>query len=109
MNLQLDFPTHDRENNLESEQHLYENKKHFSDKGRMVLTRLCNGERLEQAREAYSIASLSRRACDLIELGIPVQRTFKPSTRIKEYWLKPEDIEWVRVKFSQFLIPTPGC
>lgn len=101
MQTSLDLEIHSRENNSESEQILNEKNKHFSNKCKELLTRLCNGERLQFADCVKTIGDLRRRSADLIEFNnIPVQRTFISNTRIKEYWLKQEDIFLIKNKYS---------
>ena len=91
---------HTRENNIESEINLNENIEHFSDKCKKLLFRLLNGERLQFANEVKTIGDLHRRAKDLIDdNGIDVQRTFIKGSRIKEYWLKSEEIERCKIKY----------
>lgn len=99
------LPTHKKENNNESQKNLEKNKSKFSKKCYEFLVRLCNGERLQFANEVKTIGDLRRRSLDLIELDggtvenptIPVQRTFKGS--VKEYWLREEDINWVKERY----------
>lgn len=98
---ELIFPIHQIENNPESEQHVADNKIHFSKKCILLLQKLCNGERLKFADEVKTIGDLRRRSLDLIQKGIPVQRTFEGS--IKEYYLIQSDILWVKRKYKEFL------
>lgn len=98
---ELNFPVHQIENNPESERHLTDNKIHFSKKCILLLQRLCNGERLKFAEEVKTIGDLRRRSLDLIQQGIPVQRTFEGS--IKEYYLLESDILWIKSKYKEFL------
>ena len=99
------LPVHVRENNNESQAYFDKNKKRFKKKCYELLVRLCNGERLQFANEVRTIGDLRRRALDLIELDggtvenptIPVQRIFNGA--VKEYFLKPEDINWIKERF----------
>lgn len=104
---------HSFENNFESQVNLKENRDHFSEKCRQLLVRLCNGERLLFADCVRNIGDLRRRSKDLRDVnGIDVQRTFRPLTEeeklrkaipVKEYWLKPEEIERCKLKYSELL------
>ena len=71
---EIDFPLHTRENNSESEQRLFSNRKHFSNKCKELLIRLCNGERLTvyDALVNCGISSLPRRILDLKQNGVAI-------------------------------------
>lgn len=102
MNFQIDFPVHTTENNPESQAHLEVYVGKFGKKCKQLLTRLVTGEKLKFADEVKTIGDLRRRALDLIQYGVPVQREF--NGEIKEYFLKAEDIPGVRAKYGAFLL-----
>lgn len=69
----MTFQIHDRENNQESEQHLKENHKKFSNQCLKVLELLRQGKRLTTLNApSYGILSLPRRILDIKVNGIHV-------------------------------------
>ena len=100
MNLQFNFPdtltVHTRENNAESEQHLYKHKKHFEGKCKKLYDLLISGHRLTvySALVEHGIASLPRRFLDLTESGVMATSETMTGTRIKEYYCTPEQIQY---------------
>lgn len=65
---------HGRENNEESEQHLQENQKKFSQQCLRVMELLNHGKRLTVASAiGYGIMSLPRRVADCKENGLHIQ------------------------------------
>ena len=83
------FPTHDKENNHESEQRLYANRAHFSKQCEKVYGLLRSGIKLtvKSAMNDWNIMSLPRRILDLKQRGIDVQSRFIDGTNIKEYYI----------------------
>ena len=94
MQTEINFETHVRENNFESEQNLYENRKHFSAQCQKVYELLMSGDRLTVycAIVKCNVNSLPRRILDLKKMGVKLHDQFIPETRIKEWWMTPDDI-----------------
>jgi len=92
--LQMNFTTHSRENNPESQANLDANKPHFSKQCQLVWSLLQSGERLtvRDAMVKHNINSLPRRILDLREyfrknyLPDPIQTRHKENGT-KEYYL----------------------
>lgn len=94
MQHQINFQTHEHENNSCSEQHLYEHKVHFSKKCQNVFDLLMQGCVLtNQDAMDRGIHSISRRACDLIEQNIELTRDFITGTRLRKYYMTGEQIK----------------
>ena len=89
------FPTHDKENNHQSEQHLYANRVHFTEQCEKVLGLLRSGIKLTVlgAANDWQVMSLPRRILDLKEKGIDIKDRFIPGTKIKEYYIQPDNCE----------------
>lgn len=89
---ELNFTIHEVENNLESNQHLSENRKHFTEQCKKVLELLEKGIRLTtiNARD-YRILSLPRRIADLKENGIVISEKWIKNSEgkrsIKEWFI----------------------
>lgn len=87
---------HQKENNQESQQHLEENKDHFSAQCLKVLEILQQGKRLtvKSAMNQYEIWSLPRRILDLKEKGIDIHDEWildkDGKTKIKQWFLAPK-------------------
>jgi Helix-turn-helix domain len=86
---QLDIFIHQIENNPESQCHLNENKKHFSDQCKKVLALLKDGVRLTTINAVqYGILSLPRRIKDLKDFnGIEIKERWLTDPKIKEWYL----------------------
>lgn len=100
-----ELPTHDRENNEFSEQHLIEHKTHFRKKVKQTFDLLMTGHRLTQldAANQYHILSLSARISDLTSIGFLISRDLKEGTRIMEYWMDQVQIQYNRREFDNLL------
>jgi len=98
----MQLKTHCRENNHESERHLYEHRKHFNKKNLQTLELLLQCKHLQvlQAANEYGIHSLPRRIGDLnevlIEYGIKISAPFIEGTRIKMYFLTEDEITRIK-------------
>lgn len=94
--------THIRENNNESEQNLYEHRKHFNNQLKKLYELLMAGNRLTvySALVEHKIASLPRRYLDLTQAGRKAQAVQITGTRIKEYFMLPEEIKYNRERFG---------
>ncbi|MBP8115983.1 MAG: hypothetical protein KAY50_11560 [Chitinophagaceae bacterium] len=84
--------THQRENNEESEQHLQENQKKFSQQCLKVMELLNQGKRLTVANAiGYGIMSLPRRILDCRENGLKIEDQWVKDTKgkrlYKEYFI----------------------
>ena len=88
MQLLMTF-THDRENNAESQAHLYNHKKHFQGQCAKVYDLLMAGHRLTvySALVEHKISSLPRRILDLTQAGIYITAEAMTGTRIKEWYM----------------------
>lgn len=97
-----EIKTHDRENNNESEQALYSNRKHFNDKCQQLYDLLMSGQILTvySALVEHKIASLPRRALDLKQAGVLLTGSPLVGTRIKEWKMTQEQIKTNREKFK---------
>ncbi len=95
MNGQLDisFPIHRRENNIESQAHLEENEIHFSEQCKRVLQILRTGIRLTRISAAteYKIMSLERRVADINQGNEIIKKSWVTDETgkklFKEYYL----------------------
>lgn len=88
----MTFEIHDRENNKESEQHLKENHKKFSNQCLKVLELLRQGKRLTNLNaHSYGILSLPRRILDIKVNGIHIDDQWlydsEGKRTIKEWYL----------------------
>lgn len=92
--MQLLMELHTRENNAESEQHLYEHRKHFEGQCRKLYNLLMSGERLTvySALVDHKISSLPRRALDLTQAGVELTAEPMVGTRIKEWYMSEKQI-----------------
>lgn len=102
MQLGLDFnPTHQWENNPESQKHLNLKRVDFNDQCWTVLKRMLAGEKLSYLTAINSgIGDIRRRAKDLIDTyKIPVKREWAQVEGAKQdykwYYIAPQDREAV--------------
>jgi hypothetical protein len=94
--------THERENNAESEQHLYSNRKHFEGECRRLYDLLMSGKRLTvySALVEHRISSLPRRYLDLVQAGVEATAEPMAGTRIKEYFCSESNKEHNKKLFN---------
>lgn len=86
---------HSKENNAESHQHLYTHKKHFEGQCKKLKELLMAGNRLTvySALVDHGISSLPRRFLDIKQAGVQATSMPMTGTRIKEYYMTPEQIK----------------
>jgi hypothetical protein len=93
--MEQQIKTHERENNQESEQHLYEHRKHFTQKCIETFQILMLGETLDvdRAHNEFKIRSFPARIHDLKQCGVKITDEMIPGTRMKQWRMTQEQIE----------------
>lgn len=99
------FTPHQNENNPGSQQHLNENRSHFSDQCRRVYGILFTGNVLTVsiAMNTYQIMSLPRRILDLKRLGFKITDRWSTEhkTKTKEYFMTGDDINFNKTHYHE--------
>lgn len=98
---EFNFPTHQRENNAESEQTLSICNKTFRGHNKIIFDLLVAGEKItfDVAVKQYNITALPRRIADLaLNMKFQISRGFIEGTRKKVYYMTPEQIEFNKLK-----------
>lgn len=101
---EFNFPTHQRENNAESEQTLAICNKTFRGHNKIIFERLMGGDKIDFsiAVNEYNITALPRRIADLVlVMKYQLSRGFIEGTRKKYYYMTPEQIEFNKLKQKQ--------